>query len=297
MSYQKEFGRSAPTIGGKQMARMTELYPPYAGNEPYLHLCFSENSRKKAEALLRRLYRRGVRVWYEEQTAADRSAREAMNERMRGASLTVVYLDEAFRNDPAAKGRMLACQRSAQAIVCLNTDGGDSGLSIGLHANAEEIRLGRNDGAEDAEQALLHAKGFSQALIGEPVREKRSPIKRLAAALIAAAVLLSACGVFFWLMRREKPVPPEEGDTVVFSDETVREAVRSALGGGSLSEERLGAITTLRFIGDALPETLSDLALLPNLETVEISQTAAKNASQHPELSDYTVELFGGDSE
>lgn len=224
-----------------------------------------------------------------------------MDARMLGASLTVVYLDEAFRSDPAAKGRMLACQRSAQTIVCMNTDGGDSGLSIGLHADAEEIRLGRNDGAEDAEQALLHAEGFSQALIGEPIRDKRSPVKRLAAALIAAAVLLSACGILFRLLRKEKPAPPEETETetdaVAFSDETVREAVRTALGGGVLTEERMNAVTVLRFDGGTLPDDLSDLAFLPSLETVELTQDAAAGVSRHPELFTYTLVLIGGASE
>ncbi len=274
-----------------------KAYAPYTGNEPYLHLCFSKASGKKASALLRRLQARGVRVFFDTESGTDRNVRALMNERMLAATLTAVYLDEAFRNDPAAKSRLLACQRSGQKIVCLNTDGGDSGLSIGLHADAAEIRLPRGAQASDAEHALLHADGFSQDLIGVPIRDKRSPIKRLAAALIAAAILLSACGVLFWLLRRVIPSPPAETDTVVFSDETVRETVRSALGGGPLTEERLREITALRFSGDELPGTLSDLSLLPNLETVVLSQTAAKNASRYPELADYTVELFGGDSE
>lgn len=279
-----------------QMARMTELFPPYAGNEPYLYLCFSEGSRKKAKSLLRRLYRRGVRVWYGTEASADRSARETMAERMLAASLMVVYLDESFRGDSAAKSRLLVCQRSGQRIVCLNTDGGDGGLSIGLHADAEEIRLGRNDGTA-AEQALLHAKGFSQTLIGEPIPEKSSPVKRVAIALIAAALLLSACGALLWVLRRSKPVAPKEADTVAFSDDTVREAVRGALGGGAITEERLSTVTALLLPGDTLPDTLSDLLLLPALETVTLSQTAAKDVPDRPELSVYTILLYGGADE
>lgn len=279
------------------MAKMTELFPPYDGNEPYLYLCFSDASGKKAKAFLRRLYRRGVRVWYGAEASADRAAREAMNARMLGAALTVVYLDDAFRGDPATKSRLLVCQRSGQRIVCLNTDGGDSGLSIGLHADAEEIRLGRNDGAEDMEQALLHAKGFSQALIGEPVHGKNSPVKRIAILLIAAALLLAASGALIWLLRREKPTPPETSDTVVFSDAVVREAVRSALGGGVITEERLSAVTYVMLPGETLPDTLSDLLLLPALETVALSQTAAKDAPDRPELAGFTIELYGGADE
>lgn len=278
------------------MTALETLYPPYDGTEPYLHLCFAEASGKKVRALLRRLSARGVRVWYASGAAADRGELERRERRMLSADLTVVYLDEAFRGDASAKSRLLACQRTGQPVVCLNTDGGDSGLSIGLHATAAEIKLNPIDSVKDTERALLHAEGFSQALIGEPVKRKRSGLKIFTRVLIAAAVLLVAAGaLWFFLLRPERQDEIlSQSDTVTFADKTVRETVRRTLGGGILTEERLSEITVLHF-GGALPEDLSDLSMLPALETVEITQSAAKDAySLHPELSAYTVVLIGG---
>ena len=281
------------------MAAIERTYLPYEGNEPYLHLCFSNASGKKVLALLRRLRMRGVRVFFETGTAADRDTREAMNARMLGASMTVIYLDDAFRNDPAAKSRLLFCQRNNQRLVCLNTDGGDSGLSIGLHPGATEIVLSRTDGAEAAERALLHAEGFSQEMIGEPEKPKHGRIRILTGVLAAVTVVLLAVGAVRYIRNGEKRKQQAQeqivaSDTVTFADASVREAVRDALGGGILTEERLSEITSLYLPGDALPEDLSDLALLKNLETVLLSQTAAKDWEQHPALVAYTVELYGG---
>lgn len=271
---------------------------PYGGGEPYLHLCFADASARRVRALLTRLRARGVRVWYAEGNPADRAERAYRDARMLEADLTVVYLDEAFRGDPAAKSRLLACQRAGQRIVCLNTDGGDSGLSIGLHADAVEIVPDRNGGAEAAERALLRADGFSQELIGEPERAKRSRVRILTAVAAALAALLAACCIAWvlWIGPKQAAEQAARADEVTFADETVREAVRSALGGGTITEERLNAVTTLLLPGDALPEDLSDLARLPALETVALTQSAAKDAPAHPELFAYTVELIGGDT-
>ena len=276
------------------MKRTQKSVPPYAGQEPYLHFCFSGASGKKALALLKRLYARGVRVWYPSGTAADRLSRDAEDARMLSASLTVLYLDEAFRNDAAAKSRLLTCQRSGQPILCINTDGGDSGLSIGLHADTAQVRLRRGDSVQAAEQALLHTEGFSQELIGEPQRVRGRGLRILTGAVIALSVLILLFGLWRFFVR---PAAPEQTDTVVFSDAMLGEAVRGALGGGPLTEERLSELTVLRIPGDALPESLSDLSLLPALETVEISQKAAKTVSDYPELTHYTIALYGGASE
>ena len=278
---------------------LTKTFPPYVGNEPYLNLCFSEESEKRVSALLRRLRARGVRVWYYVGNTADRKERERIEQRMLDARVTVVYLDEAFRNDPVVKSRLLTCQRNGQQIICLNTDGGDSGLSIGLHANAYEVKLERGDSADDLESALLRAKGFSQELIGEPVDDGNKRLRTIIRILIASAIVLLIAGILWFLCHRpdkqeETPIQPE---TVHFSNAALREMIRDALGGESLTEESLSQITTLRFSGDTLPDDLSDLALLPALETIEISQSAGKDVSGHPELSKYTIELFGGASE
>ena len=89
-------------------------------------------------------------------------------------------------------------------------------------------------------------------------------------------------------------ITPEPADTVEFSSEKVREAVRSALGGGILTQERLTEVITIRLESDTLPETLSDLELLPALRTIQLTQSAAKDVPEHEELFRYTIELIGG---
>lgn len=128
---------------------------------------------------------------------------------MLGARLTAVYLDDAFRNDAAAKSRLLTCQRNGQRILCLNTDGGDSGPSIGLHADAQEAVLGRGASAWDAENALLHAEGFSQELIGKPVKVKNHRFRAVIGILIALTLITVAAGVL-WI--RNHP-PAEQRET------------------------------------------------------------------------------------
>ena len=278
------------------MRQAAKSVPPYAGQEPYLHFCFSEASGKKALALLERLYVRGVRVWYPVEAPKEQTARDAQDARMLSAAVTVIYLDEAFRNDSAAKSRLLTCQQNAQPIICINTDGGDSGLSIGLHADTVVIRPKRGEGADSFEQELLHTDGFSQELIGEPGKIHGRALGVLIRIIIVLCVLMLLFGLwrFFTQFRG---MEQEEADTVVFSDSSILEAVREALGGGQVTSERLPAVTVLRLPGDTLPETLSDLSLLPRLETVEISQQAAKDIFAHPELFDYTIALYGGASE
>ncbi len=290
------------------MAAYEKQYPPYTGNDPYLFLCFSAPAGRKTLGLLSRLCRRGVRVWYPPEKSGARSEREANGKRMLSASLTVILLDEALRNDPAAKGRLLACQRAGHKIVCLNTDGGDSGLSIGLLPGAEEIRFSRGARAEEFEYELIRSEGFSRELIGEPVRQRNSFVKTAVILTLTLAALLLAAGLILYLFapRPAGPVPPftEQtpvpqatalpGDTVFFSDASVREAVREMLGGGLLSVERLSEVTTLHLEGDKLPEDLSDLALLPALKTILLSQAAAKEVPSRSELFGYEIELYGG---
>ena len=282
---------------------MSRTVPPYTGEEPYLFLCFSEKSTDRVRDLLRRLPLRGVRVWYCAGTPPDRAEREETDRRMRGARLTAVYLDETFRSDPAAKSRLLTCQRDGKPIVCLNMDDGDGGLSIGLHDGAQEIRL-RRASAEEAETALLHAEGFSRELIGEPAAAENRRFRSVIAILIVLSILALAAGALRLVLNRpsvqESTAPPQTEtptDPVRFSDEGLCETVRAALGGGVLTEERLREITVLRLPGDVLPDDLSDLSLLPSLETLELSQTAASAVPDHPELSGYTIVLFGGGSE
>ncbi len=282
------------------MKSLEKDFPPYAGDKPYMHLCFSEDSVRKVAPLLRRLRERGVRVWYRSGYNADAQALKNASDRMMNAKLTVIFLDEALRNDPDAKSRLMLCQQSEQKLICLNTDGGDSGLSISI--DPEKLRSGlfRVTGSESAENALIRAEGFSQDLIGTPVIKKRRLIWIVTGILLALAVATLAIGAAKVLLRPNEPqsqaAPLEElpKDTVDISDDVIREAIRDELNGAALTPESLRAVTSLRIPSEKLPEDLSALKELPSLETIEITQSAALEVQDRTELSDYRIELFGG---
>ena len=273
--------------------RPDKQYPPYTGSEPYLHLCFSEADGSRVRPLLKKLYSRGVRVWYDCIESADREARDTRTSRMCKAALTVVYLTDSFRRDRRAKSDLLICQRANQPLFCLNTDGKDSGLSIGLHPNTPEYICPRGSRAEEQESAILRADGFSQALIGHPQKVPADGL-RIASWAMGGLALLLLIGICLWFTVPRTYIPPVEEDSVTFQNKTLREAVRASLGGGALSEERLEAITTLTLPGDVLLADFEDLKLLPALKRIELTQSAASGLPSHPELYSYTLVLIGG---
>ena len=270
---------------------LEKRYPPYEGTEPYLHLCFSDADARRVRPLLHRLFVRGVRIWYRIGRAKTAAVRSERDERMLGASLNVVFLTDTFRSDGDAKNELLVCQRKRRAVVCLNTDGKDSGLSIGLNPNTPEYPA---PDAGEAEDALLHAEGFTQSLIGPPQKPNIHWIRRATVtAGVIAAVLIAAVAGFFLFRKSTDPIlNPVE--TVAFSDASVENAVAAAIG-RPLTEERLGEVVSIQLSGDLLPEDLSDLAKLPNLQRIELTQSAALDVKNHPELYGYALVLIGGD--
>ena len=283
------------------MASKTETYyPPYTGNEPYIHLCFSDRDERKVRPLLRRLMLRGCRVWYCVGKVQERAALADRNQRMLGAGLTVLFLTNAARADTELKNRLLLCQTKGHPILILNTDGGDSGLSVGLTRGTSVSVLGGN--APDACDAILHGRGFSQAFMGDPVKiNDHLWLRRVSVLLLVFSLLLVAGGgvyVYFHppMLPPEEVVEPEPEDTVLLEDETLRGTVRAAIGGGAITEEALAGVTELRLF--QLPENMSDLALLPDLTTLILSEEAAKAAPQMPELYEaYTLTVAGGDAQ
>ena len=275
-------------------------YPPYAGTEPYIHLCFSDRDERKVRPLLRKLLLRGCRVWYSMGEAQDRSTLTARSQRMLGAGLTVLYLTETARGDTELKNKLLVCQRAKQPILVLNTDAGDSGLSLGLTGEASAAVPGGS--ASDACDAILHGRGFSQAFLGDPlpVYDRRG-LRRISALLILLSLLLGiGYGVYIYLNPPAPPTveepaaTPEPTDTVVIADEVLREAVRTAIDGGLITEDAVAGIESLSL--SQLPENLADLSLLPNLTTLILSEEAAQAAPGMPELYEtYTLIVAGGD--
>ena len=288
------------------MANNTETcYPPYGGKEPYIHLCFSDRDERKIRPLLRRLLLKGCRVWYCVGQTRNRATQLDRNEHMLGAGLTVLYLTEAARADTELKNRLLVCQKARQPILVLNTDGGDSGLSLGLTGEASANLLEGH--ASDAVDAILHGRGFSQLFLGDPLPVyDRLWLRRINRFLLLLALLLAVgAGVYVYLHPPVFPsdpaeraevieATPEPRDTALIEDEALQASARAAIGGGLLTEESLSTIETLHL--SQLPQDAEELALFPHLTTLVLSQEAAQAAPQQPELYErYTLIVAGGE--
>ena len=280
------------------MASKTETYyPPYMGAEPYIHLCFSDRDERKVRPLLRQLLLRGCRTWYCVGYSRDRTSENARSQRMLGAGLTVLFLTANARRDTELKNQLLVCQKAKQPILVLNTDGGDSGLSLGLTGKFSSVTPGTH--ASELVDAILHSPYFSHLYMGDPLPVfDQLWLKRISTLLIVLALLLAGgAGVYRYLnppapSAQDEVIQPE--DTVIFQDETLRAAVRSAVGGGPITEEAVAKLETLYL--SQLPESLDELALLPRLTTLILSEAAAQGAPEQPELYDgYTLIVTGGD--
>ena len=280
------------------MASKTETYyPPYMGAEPYIHLCFSDRDERKVRPLLRQLLLRGCRTWYCVGYSRDRTSENARSQRMLGAGLTVLFLTANARRDTELKNQLLVCQKEKQPILVLNTDGGDSGLSLGLTGKFSSVTPGTH--ASELVDAILHSPYFSQLYMGDPLPVfDQLWLKRISTLLIVLALLLAGgAGVYRYLnppapSAQDEVVQPE--DTVIFQDETLRAAVRSAIGGGPITEEAVAELKTLYL--SQLPESTEELSLLPRLTTLILSEAAAQGAPEQPELYDgYTLIVTGGD--
>lgn len=264
-------------------------FPPYAGSDPYLYFCFAERDRETVFPLLEQLFLRGCRIWYSPENTADIGKLNHQQERINNASLVVAYLSENARIDERIKASLLYCQQT-KPVICIDTDDGDNELVFGLTASARHVdgKKGRNIGEVEAD--LIREEGFSQELIGDPVRNTGSGRKGLTVALITAAAVAAA--VMTLQIGRQQlgwfptPSPPPSvsaaaetlapsvmPDTVSFDDEELTETLRETLGGGQITEERLGEIKEL--ILKKAGGNLSFLDQLPNLETLKVPQSLA----------------------
>lgn len=267
------------------MARFSEVFPPYTGDQPYLFFCFSDMDARRLRSLFRRLYERGCRIWYPVGHGGSVAERRQRDVRMCKAQLVILYQTGRARTDQTVKSAVLVCQEKSIPIISIDADDAESALSMGLDSHTVHIKA---PGVDAQETALLHADGFSQELIGlpQPIRQKR--VYGIAAAILAAAVLLVGAAVLY---RRFQPSPIEKpGDTVFFSDPALTEAVHDVLGGEPITEESVQAITTLRL--SELPEHTDELALLSNLSRIELNQANAGDAASL--LERYEIVLTGG---
>lgn len=262
-------------------------YPPYEGTEPYLYLVFADADARNIWPVMRTLLKRGCRVWY--CTGPAGNSRELLHrqERSAGAAWTLLYLTDALAADKESKSRVMVNQMEHKPVTCLDTDGINRYLAMDLREETPGIALHRCKNDAQLEAALIRAEGFTQEIIGKPVKIRSNWMGKLAGTLCLLALLLLGFGVFYSLQG------PSYEDTVVFSDPVIREAARAAAGGGALTQDSLQDIQVLHLTG--IPENWDDLHLLPDLQQIEISQEAAVRAEGLP-LDAYRIVLYGGAS-
>ena len=263
---------------------------PYMGTEPYLYFAFASADARRAARILDMLAARGFRVWYAIGTAGSAEALLRRSERALAASLTMVYLSDAAVGDHDLKSALLVNQKNGRPILCLDPDGTDRRLAMGLREDIPHLGLYGLRSENSLEEALIRADGVTQELLGEPVQARRSALAgRLAAVLSLLAVgmlLLTFVGGRF-LARRA----PTETDTLVFTDPVLLTAAREAVGGGALTEESTARVTRLRLT--AVPDSWDDLGLMPSLEVLELPQSAAMQCDSFPD--GVRILLTGGD--
>jgi len=264
--------------------------PPYEGDQPYLYLAFAEEDSGRVWKLLRPLLARGCRVWYCYGPAG--SAEELLHrqERCEKAALTVVYLTDAVCADRDTKSAVLVNQKFNRPILCLDPDEKDRRLDMNLRETVPHVSLYQLP-SEEWEGAVLHAEGFTQDMLGEPITVENDGVtKKLtltfcALALLLAVVSFAGFRVFGWFS-------PAARDEVDIRDPAIRFAVRQAVGGGAITEERANEVSFLRF--RELPESWEELELLPHLQRIELPQLSLLDGGALPE-GDWIIELSGGD--
>jgi len=265
--------------------------PPYEGDQAYLYFAFAEDDGKRVWKLLRPLLARGCRLWYCVGPAG--SAEELLHRQARceKAALTVVYLTDAVCADKDTKSAVLVNQKFNRPILCLDVDEKDRRLSMNLRETVPHVPIYQMTSGE-WESAVIHAEGFSQDMIGEPIHvgDDGNVLKKLSLLFCALALLLSAAAfagfyVFEWFS-------PAARDELIINDPVIQAAVRQAVGGGAITAERAGKITALR-CGE-LPDNWQELSLLPALERIELPQQALLDGGELPD-GDYVIVLRGGD--
>lgn len=266
--------------------------PPYEGDEPYLYFAFAEADEAKAVKILSMLLRRGCRVWY--CFGAAGSSQELLRRQTRsgGAAMTVLYLSDAACADADTKSNVLVNQKFGRPILCLDPDGTDRRLTMGLREDVPHVPLYRFRSEAEIEDAVVHAEGFSQEILGEQTYTGPSPalwflFRNLTRFFLVLTVLLLAVGFvgvrwFHWF---------RAPDEVVFQDPAILAAVRDAVHGGTITREMADGVSVLRF--DEAPESWEELSLLPSLERIELPQQAVLDGAELPP-DGYVVELSGG---
>lgn len=269
------------------MSSWQKKFPPYEGDEPYLYFVFAQADTRKVWRVMKVLLSRGCRVWY--CTGPAGNAQELLRRQTRasGAALTLLYLTDALEADKDSKTRIMVNQKDHKAILCLNADGKNHNLAMDIHESTPSIPLHQLKSDAELEHALIRAEGFTQNVIGKPVKIRSNWMGRLSGLFFLMTVLLIG-GSLLYLQKA-----PTYNDSVHFADPVIREAARAAAGGGALTEADLEHIQTIRL--KELPESWEDLALLKDLQSIQLPQNAVMEGNNLPG-SDYRIVLYGGAS-
>ena len=265
------------------MKSWQKKYPPYVGEEPYAYFAFADADSRKVKKVIGIMAKRGFRLWYS--TGKAGSAEELMlrQEKAANAEVTFLYLSDAAVSDKSIKSLILANQSNEKTIVCLDSDGRDRRLAMGLRESVQLIPLYSLSG-KMLDDALIKADGVSQQIIGESVIIY-SPWKAVIVLLILSA-LIAAGGYYYAACLKPEP------DTVFFNDGILTVAARDAVGGGALTEENIGEITELSL--PDIPESWDELEKFISLEKIILPQDKICGfTGELPEK--YTVAISGGE--
>lgn len=260
-------------------------HPPYEGTEPYLYFAFADADARKVWPVMKVMLKRGCRVWY--CTGPAGSSQELLRRQQRAsdAAWTVLYLTDALASEKESKSRIMVNQKDQKVITCLNPDGTNRYLAMDIREGTPSIPLHHCKKEAQLEEALIQAKGYTQDIVGKPLKLKNPWLGKLTGIFILLTAVLVSCCVFYFMKT------PVYEDTVPFSDAVIREAARAAAGGGALSPERVENVQIIWL--PELPESWDDLSLLPDLQQIGISQEAAALAEELP-VDTYRIVLDGG---
>ena len=268
------------------MRKTIKTLPSYEGKEPYIYFAFAGGDEKKAVKILRILLNRGCRVWF--CTGPSGNSDVMLRRQMRAgqAALTLVYLSDAACLDSDLKNNILVNQSSGKNLLCLDPDTEDRRLKMGLYENVPHIPLYSLRGKDEIESAIVHSDGFSQAMIGEPVKQTGNIIGKLSLLFCGLALILAT--IFFTIYFTMSKTGPNLRDEVEIQDPVLLSALRAAAGNGTVTDALLNQITFLKL--DDMPENWDELSLMPSLERISIPQQALLEGGPLPE-GNYTIEL------
>ena len=275
------------------MKRWQVKHPPYEGEKPYLFFAFAEEDGGKVARIMRILLERGCRVWYAVGAAGSAEELRHRQDRAAGAAMTLLYLSNAACADQDTKSSVLVNQKFHRPILCLDPDGKDRRLLMGLREDLPYLPLRELKKDADLEAAIIHQEGFTQDLMGDPVIFKSGSVFAVLSAMLSGLALLTLLVAFLGAryLHWFAPEPQEIVDEVSLSDEIIRNALRSAAEGGAITEDMVSEISVLRLEG--MPQSWADLSLLPKLEKIEIPQNALLSGGELPD-GDFVIALTGG---